>query len=229
MAKKSRALNAELRSKSNADPSTRILFAPGDGGWRGFAVDIAGILANAGYSVYGLDTKRYLESLTGRKTLKEADVIADFAEMARWVQQGSAGRVTLVGWSEGAGLCLLAAGSEVNRKVFDGLVTVGLVESPVLGWRWVDNLTYVTKRHPDEPSFNSSDYMARVSPLPVLMIQSTQDEYVPIDVAERLFIMAKQPKKFSLIGAQNHRFDGNTAEFFRVLVEGIAWIRQTAP
>ncbi len=37
-----------------------ILFAPGDGGWRGFATTVATQVAGWGYDVYGLDTKAYL-------------------------------------------------------------------------------------------------------------------------------------------------------------------------
>src|SRR6185295_8774725 len=48
-----------------------VLFVPGDGGWRGFAIDIAQVIAQGGYDVYGLDTKRYLESFTGRTALRE--------------------------------------------------------------------------------------------------------------------------------------------------------------
>ncbi len=53
-----------------------ILFAPGDGGWRGLAITMAETMAGWGYDVYGLDTKRYLESFTsGSATLAETDVM----------------------------------------------------------------------------------------------------------------------------------------------------------
>ncbi|HWR54794.1 MAG TPA: AcvB/VirJ family lysyl-phosphatidylglycerol hydrolase, partial [Bryobacteraceae bacterium] len=37
-----------------------VMFLPGDGGWRGFAVNVAEEMASWGYDVYGFDTKRYL-------------------------------------------------------------------------------------------------------------------------------------------------------------------------
>ena len=35
-----------------------------------------------GYDVYGLDTKTYLTSFTGKTTLKETEVAADFHQLA---------------------------------------------------------------------------------------------------------------------------------------------------
>jgi hypothetical protein len=55
------------------------------------------------------------------------------------------------------------------------------------------------------------------------MLQSSRDEYVPLEEAKRLFERAREPKKFALIEAQNHRFDGNLEEFFRRLSEALRW------
>src|SRR5262245_52087577 len=54
-----------------------ILFLPGDGGWRGFAIDMAKSIARAGYDVYGWDVKQYLMGFTGKTTLSEAEMAAD--------------------------------------------------------------------------------------------------------------------------------------------------------
>ncbi|MBI4454374.1 MAG: alpha/beta hydrolase [Acidobacteria bacterium] len=204
----------------------KILFAPGDGGWFGFAVTVATTTASWGYDVYGLDTKRYLESFTGKTTLKETDVMSDFRQIAGWMTQGSTERVTLIGWSEGAGLCLLAAASDENKKTFFGLITLGLGESSVLGWRWSDALTYITGKDPAEPTFLSLPFLPKVAPLPLFMIQSSQDDYVAVETARHLFSAAHEPKRFSLIQARNHRYDGNRDEFFRTLREALQWINK---
>lgn len=70
--------------------------------------------------------------------------------------------------------------------------------------------------------------MSKVSPLPLQMIQSTQDDYVSVDSAKRLFAEAREPKRFALIQAQNHRFDGNRDEFLHTLRGGLEWISKTA-
>jgi len=204
----------------------RLLFAPGDGGWRGFAITIAQTAASWGYDVYGIDTRRYLMSFTGKTTLQETEVMSDFRQVAEWITRGTAEKVTLVGWSEGAGLVLLPAASSEHKKVFDGVVMVGLPESAVLGWRWFDDVTYVTKREPNEPHFSTALHMPKVAPLPLVVIQSSGDEYTSLETVKKLFAAAQQPKKFSLVQARNHRFEGNRDDFFRALREGIEWINQ---
>jgi fermentation-respiration switch protein FrsA (DUF1100 family) len=209
-------------------PAGRILFAPGDGGWRGFAITIAETMASWGYDVYGIDTKRYLESFTGKATLKESEVPGDFRQVADWITRGAAEKVTLVGWSEGAGLVLLPAASAEHKQRFNGAVTVGLPNSAVLSWRWTDNLTYLTKQEPDEPHFSTAPYLSRVAPLPLVVIQSKGDEYTPLETVNKLFAAAQPPKKFFLVDARNHRFDGGLEEFFRVLRQSVEWINQSA-
>jgi type IV secretory pathway VirJ component len=141
----------------------KILFLPGDGGWRGFAVTIAETMASWGYDVYGLDTRHYLTSFTGKTHLTEREVMNDIRAVAESIAQKEE-RVLLAGWSEGAGLSLLAASLPENRKNFLGLAAIGLAESSVLGWKLADNITYITKADPDEPRFPSLPYLPHVAP-----------------------------------------------------------------
>jgi fermentation-respiration switch protein FrsA (DUF1100 family) len=203
-------------------PIGKILYAPGDGGWRGFAITQAKTMAGWGYDVYGIDTKRYLESFTGKTNLTVSDVMADFHTLAESVDKD--GQVCLVGWSEGAGLELLAAAAEGNKKAFSGLVVIGLAEASLLGWRTADDLTYITKREPNEPHFPSAPYLPKISPLPFVMIHSDHDDYTSVDAAKKMFAEAREPKRFWLISARSHRFDGGTETFFRALRDGLEWI-----
>jgi dienelactone hydrolase len=203
----------------------KVLFAPGDGGWRGWAITIAQQMAGWGYDVYGLDTKTYLSGFTGGAGIKENDVMSDFRQIAQWMTRGADERVTLVGWSEGAGLGVLAASGAENKRTFNGLVTFGLQDVNILGWCWKDNLTYITKSRPNEPTFHASGYMSKIAPLPYLMIQSSKDEYVPFDETKMLATAAREPKRVSIIQANNHRFDGNTGEFYKKLREGLQWMK----
>lgn len=211
----------------NSSPKPQnILFAPGDGGWRGFAITLAQVMASWGYNVYGLDTRQYLSSFTGKTTLREEDVMHDFHDLAQWITKGQNEPVVLVGWSEGAGLCLLAAADQDNKTLFRGLVSIGMTETNVLGWHFWDLTTYITKKDPEEPKFNSRDYLPRVAPLPVWMIQASQDQFVSVSAARALFDLARDPKRFTVIEAKNHRFEGNEEALFRTLREALQWITQ---
>jgi alpha-beta hydrolase superfamily lysophospholipase len=204
----------------------KILFAPGDGGWHGLAVAIAENLASSGYDVYGLDTRRYLQSFTGTKVLQTSEIAADFRQLAEWVRQGSGGPILLLGWSEGAGLGLAAAADAQHSNVFQGLVAVGMTEYNILALRWSDLMAEIKKKLPNEPTFKSADFIDKISPLPLAMISSTHDEYVSVEAARKLFAAAREPKHLVLIDAENHKFGGKTDEFFRELNENLQWIQQ---
>jgi uncharacterized protein len=203
-----------------------ILFVPGDGGWRGFAITIAEELAKAGYDVYGVDTRRYLESFTGPVVLSTTEVAADFNHMARWIQPGGQERLLLIGWSEGAGLGLAAIADAANQTTFDGLVAIGTPEYNILAWRWTDIGAEIAKTLPHEPTFKSADFMAKVSPLPLFVIASTSNEYVTPEATRALFSAAREPKRLVMIDARDHKYSGNTESFFRALREGLNWIQQ---
>jgi pimeloyl-ACP methyl ester carboxylesterase len=204
----------------------KILFVPGDGGWRGFAITITEELAKAAYDVYCIDTRRYLESFTGPVVLNTAEISADFNQMARWMQQGGQERLLLVGWSEGAGLGLAATADAANQAIFDGLVAIGTPEYNILAWRWTDIGAQITKKLPHEPTFKSADFMAKVSPLPLFVIASTSNEYVTPEATRALFSAAREPKRLVMIDARDHKYSGNTESFFRALREGLNWIQQ---
>jgi dienelactone hydrolase len=204
----------------------KVIFVPGDGGWRGAAVSMATTMASWGYDVAGVDTKTYLESFTGTTTLQEQDVMNDFAGIATWAAPGALERVILVGWSEGAGLVVLAAASKPHQSKYLGVVTLGLSDRNILGWRWQDDLTYLTKREPNEPTFSSLAFIASLSPLPLAMLQSSRDEYVPMEESRKVFDAAREPKRYLVVNAQNHRFDGNQEEFYQRLRETLQWTEQ---
>jgi pimeloyl-ACP methyl ester carboxylesterase len=205
----------------------KVLFAPGDGGWRGFAITIAEELAKAGYDVYGIDTRQYLKSFTGRAAvLSPPEIASDFNQIARWIQQGGRERLLLVGWSEGAGFGLAATADTENQTIFDGLVAIGTPEYNILAWHWRDIGAEIAKKLPDEPTFKSADFIAKVSPLPLLVIASTSNEYVTPEATRALFSEARQPKRLVMINSRDHKYSGNTEEFFRALREGLNWIQQ---
>ena len=193
----------------------------------GFATTIAKTMASWGYDVYGLDTRQYLDTFkTKTSVLKEPDVMDDFHTIIRWMTGGTDEKVVLVGWSEGAGLCLLAAAPDINKSHIAGLITLGMTETNSLAWRWSDVLSSFMGKDPNEPLFRSADYLPRVAPAPLLMLQASRDQYVTVEEAKQLFSIAQEPKRFRMIEARNHRFEGNQQELFDAIREGLQWTRQ---
>lgn len=205
-----------------------IVIGSGDVGWVGLAVTVAEQFSADGYVVVGVNVRQYLAAFTaGKSHIQPADVPGDYRAMTDAARQRLAlpRPVVLAGVSEGAALAVLAAGAR-NRDWIDGVITMGLPATAELAWRWSDVGAWITKRDADEPSFSSFDYVPRVAPLPLYMIQSRKDEYVPPADYQRLGEIANEPKKLVLIDASNHRFTDRRDELRRAIADGLAWIRE---
>lgn len=214
-------------AKVAGNPKGKILYTPGNAGMKRMAVTMAKTMASWGYEVYGLDVKKYLESFTGDNLkLKATDVMADYRSLVKWMTSGKTDPVTLVGWSQGAGMNLLAGAPAENKKNFSGMICIGLTPESLLGWKFSDEFADVLKKIPDEPKFRAEDYLPEITPLPFYMIQSSHDEWVSLEQAKRLFARAPEPKKFILIEATDHHFKNNVEAFYQALSQGLQWINQ---
>jgi dienelactone hydrolase len=226
---RSQPQNVYFYSAEGSRQSRKILFAPGDRGCQGFAITISQELAKAGYDTYCFDTRRYLESFTGHEVLSTAEIASDLNQVARWVEPERGKYILLMGWSEGAGLALAAAADAKNQAIFEGLAAIGIPLENILAWYWKDIGATLSKTLPHEPTFQSMEFMNKVSPLPLLVIASAADDYVTPEATRALFSAAREPKRLVVIEARDHKFSGNTDGFFRALREGLNWIEQQHP
>jgi len=210
-----------------ASPKGTVIMGSGDVGWVGLGVSMAEFLVANGYTVIGLNVRQYLAAFTAGKThLSAADPPADYAAlMALLKAQGVLIQPVIVsGVSEGAALAVLAASDAQNHAWIRGVVTMGVPASAELAWKWTDFTAWITKSDAREPSFAPRDYIAAVSPLPLVMIQSTRDEYVPEADYRALEASAKPPCKLVLIDASNHRFTDRRKDLEREYLAALAWI-----
>jgi dienelactone hydrolase len=204
-----------------------VIVSSGDGGWIHLGPHVADILAARGFFVVGFDTRAYLASFTtAARTLGTEDVPGDYLVLAQFVAAKSGRKPILIGVSEGAGLSVLAATNPRVQAAIAGVVGLGLPDVNELGWRLRDASIYLTHRTPDEPTFNTTAIVNHVSPVPLALLHSTGDEFVPLDEIRRIYNIAGRPKRLWLIDASDHRFDGRMAEFDERLTEAIAWIMQ---
>ena len=102
---------------------------------------------------------------------------------------------------------------------------MGLPASAEIAWRWSDFTSWITKRDASEPSFAPGHYIAGVAPLPLVMIQSTKDEYVPEADYRAFEKTARDPSRLVLIDASNHRFTDRIPELRKAYGEALEWIR----
>ena len=209
---------------------TPVIVSSGDGGWIHLAPHVAEVLAAQGCFVVGFDVRAYLTSFTsGSTTLRVEDEPGDYKVLVDFAARGATEKPVLIGVSEGAGLSVLAATDPSTRDAIAGVIGLGLSDLNELGWRWKDAVIYLTHDVPKEPTFSAAAMVDRVAPVPLGLIHSTHDEFVPLAEVHQVFERAQQPKKLWMVDAENHRFSDNLAEFDRTLLEAIAWINRAGP
>jgi len=210
--------------------SPPAIVASGDGGWVHLGPDVAEFLAASGYFVVGFDSKAYLSSFTdGEKTLSTNDIPGDFAALVKYAGEGASQLPLLAGVSEGAALAVVAAGDPAVKSKILGLLALGLPEKAELGWRFRDSMIYITKGVPKEPTFDASNFVARVAPLPLVAIHSTHDEFVPVTEIQRVMARALEPRQLHLIDAQNHRFSGAEPALHAEILDAVEWMKAHRP
>jgi dienelactone hydrolase len=219
------------RPQADAPPRLAI-YACGDGGWRGLAPRTAQQLAHLGFAVAGIDSKIYLRdfsSVNNPLTIKQlardyADVAAALRDYAR---AAPATRVYVYGWSLGAGFAI-AVGSDVETRAnWAGIISIGLPKQNQLVSGVRGNHANLENEASALYGFRSEDVMAQIAPVPLVMIQSTSDTASPQKVGTSLFATARDPKKYVLIKASNHRFSGAREEFYAALNDAVVWMRET--
>lgn len=213
-------------------PKGTIFMGSGDVGWVGLGVTMSAFLADRGYRVVGVNTRQYLSVFTiGKQHLTVDDIPRDFAAIRTLLESRHLmSRPTIFsGVSEGAAIAVLAASSKENHAWVDGVVTMGVPMVAELAWRWKDAVTWFTKADANEPSFSALDFVARVSPLPLVMIQSTRDEYVSAADYRKFEATAQSPRKLVLIDASNHRFTDRQEQLRIEMLSALSWIKASGP
>jgi type IV secretory pathway VirJ component len=222
-----KTLSLTIYHPSTVAPKGTIIMAGGDVGWVGLAVTMAHHLVDQGYLVVGINVRQYLSAYTaGSAHLTPADIQRDYADLSRYLRSRGLLKspVIVSGVSEGAALAVLAAAAPDNHSWISGAITLGLPAIAEIAWRWSDFTTWITKKDASEPSIRARDYLAQISPLPLVMIQSTRDEYVPSSDYRDLESVARAPHQQVLIEASNHRFTDKIPELQKTFTAALAWI-----
>jgi dienelactone hydrolase len=208
-----------------------VLYASGDGGWFGAAVDMFHQLARAGYPVVGFSSRAFLKIQRPHGGLvNAAQLAADYETIVTQARaalhQGDANRVVLTGWSRGAAFSVLAASEPATRGHLAGIIAIGLSAGEDLAAASDDEATDDDDaEQTDRPwRFDTYDTIAQLGPLPCAVIQASQDKYLPADGARRRFGPDTDRRRLYAIDAKNHRFTGGKAAFDAALLNALHWI-----
>jgi pimeloyl-ACP methyl ester carboxylesterase len=200
-----------------------LIYSTGDGGWRGKDLDLFRHLSTFGYATAGFSAPEYVKHLRGdQETTTPALLAHDFAAIIESAKAEltlpAETPVILVGVSRGAGLSVVAAGQPPLRQALDGVVVMGLTkEEEHVRWR----------RRRQSTELEIYDYLPRLD-LPVAVIQSTRDNYLPADQARSLFGSDTDRRQFHAIDARNHSFSGARPLLYETLRASLDWVTRVA-
>jgi pimeloyl-ACP methyl ester carboxylesterase len=210
-----------------------VLYSTGDGGWRPLDESFIEWISSWGYPVAGFSAKNYLKNLryyskttTPQRLVRDFELIMDAACQQLGLRQDIP--VILVGMSRGAGLSVVAAGQAELRPRLTGVVAVALTkeEEHVVHYR-----QKTAGQQPGAPErelveIKTYEYLTRLAPVPLMVIQSTRDRYVPASSARKLFGEDTEFRRFVPVESANHSFSGGTDILFRETEAALEWVQQ---
>jgi pimeloyl-ACP methyl ester carboxylesterase len=208
---------------------TLVLYASGDGGWFGAAVDMFHRIGEAGYYTVGISSRSFMKiDRPPHNALNPEQVAAEFGEITAAARSAlhlpSSTPVVLTGWSRGAALSVLAASARHMSNV-RGVIAIGLAEGERLAIDGPDDESDEAVAESGEHRWPYDPYtiLARLS-VPCAVIQATKDPYLSATRARTLFGADTTSRHFYEVEARNHRFSGGKAAFDRTLIGALEWI-----
>jgi hypothetical protein len=206
-----------------------LLYTTGDGGWVRKDLALYREIVSWGYPTAGFSAPDYLEHLRGAEGTTTpgalgrdyAQIIA-FAETNLHVERGTP--VVLIGVSRGAGLEVVAAGQPRVRGQLSGVVAVALTKEEEYV-RWFGRRLPLVRRPSQRVMLEVYDYLPLLGSLPVAVVQSTRDQFLPAAAAARLFGPESPTRRFRAIVAHNHSFGGAREEMYLAAREAFEWVK----
>jgi hypothetical protein len=210
-----------------------ILYATGDGGWRGKDRDAFERMTRWGYPIVGFSAPNYLRHLVRHtRETTPPDVARDYARIISVAKErmGVAADVPtiLVGVSRGSGLAVAAAGEPALQPSLAGVVAVALTREE----EYVHRLKR-RRKAPQEPPelvmLDNYEYLPRLRNLPLSIIQSTHDDYLPAEEARRLLGPDSALRQLKPIRAKNHSFTDAREPLYTELQASLTWVTHFLP
>jgi len=125
--------------------------------------------------------------------------------------------VVLVGVSRGAGLTVVAAGR--LRDSISGVVAVALTQEEEYV-RWYRHLA---SPHPPV-MVDVYEYLSELGDLPIAVVQSTRDQYLPAAKAREQFGPDTSSRWLQDIDAADHNFGGARSQMYAAVQSALNWV-----
>jgi type IV secretory pathway VirJ component len=212
---------------------TLVIFATGDAGWMGASRQVFEHMAEKGYYLAGFDSRKAIAPNrdTGeRMSIPDAGVALDamFVHAKRALGLPETTREIVVGDSRGATMVIFAAAEKHLRAGVAGAIAIALT-------READYLRAPPPADRD-PAIHVDDkgriqiypVLDRLDTIPIAVIQSTHDRYVPSAESRRLMGPDTSMRRLYEVKARNHGFDGGRDQLLKDLDDALNWIEATS-
>jgi pimeloyl-ACP methyl ester carboxylesterase len=213
-------------ANADAAPSRPLLvYATGDGGMHRKDLETYRRLAALGDPIVGFDARDYVKHLGDRTPTTTPERLArDYSEIIMRARQvlglDAHCLVVLVGVSRGAGLAVVAAGQ--LRESITGVVAVALTQEEEYV-RWYRHLPppHATRA---PVMVDIYEYVAQLGNLPIAVVQSTHDQYLPAAKAREQFGPDTPYRWLQAIEATNHNFRGARTRMYDAVRAALDWV-----
>ncbi len=215
---------------SNGDAIGTVLFFHGNG--ENISTHFANIhwLTEHGYNVYLFDYRGYGKS-DGYAQLD--GVISDAEAMIRYsaAQIPTEEKLVVIGHSLGGSLALHAVAHSDYKSRIKTLITVEAfadyhqITQDVLSTSWLTWLFQWPLSFVIDNSYRPLNAVAKISPIPLLLMHSEQDQIIPFRHAQSLYDAAAQPKTLQIIKGR-HNFIFNSLKNRKIVLEYLSALKK---
>lgn len=218
------ALTLHLSTPIPPSEGPLLVYATGDAGWFWKDRELFDHVAAFGYPAVGFSSREYLRHLgPGVDVLRSGAVAEDFLSVIRTAVRAlglpAGTRAVLVGKSRGAGLAIAAASESSSlRDWLRGIIAVGLTREE----------EYVRSRLWHRPQkrgmLDTYAALAAIPQVPVSVIQSTRDGYVPAAEARDLIGGDTAERHVRPVASRDHNFGGARDVLYDTMQQELRWI-----
>jgi hypothetical protein len=231
-----RARSLELHLLRPVDPvnsAVLVLYASGDGGWYGAAIDMFETIGAYGYPVAGISSRALVSIDEGVRPLTIRQLAADYGLILTRARSAlglpASTPAVLTGWSRGAAFAVLVGGSRPAVTNIKGVVAIGLPATDALRITEENDEAPLPAPEPDSHGgrrTGSDTYtrIGRIAPRRCAVIQASGDQFLAAAAAKALFGEGSGYKRFFAVPAHNHRFSGGAEAFRASLADALAWV-----
>ena len=213
-----------------------VLYASGDGGWFGAAIDMFRTVAARGFPAAGFSARAFLRIERPRHAALDARQLAiDYgtilAHARRELGLAPETPAILMGWSRGAAFASIVGSEATVRDRIQGIIAIGLAADENLRVDEDDDSGSSTSRGQAQVSdvLRPYDRLRQTEPMRCAVIQATGDGYLRASDARELFGPDTVERRFYEVRARNHRFSGGRAEFVEALTSALSWVAHAPP